>query len=310
MTGDHTRLVDPDLVPALELLPDLRTLSLETLADVRDLLAQGRPAEPIDGVTAEWITVPGKDGAPDVRALLQRPSAPGRHAAILNLHGGGLVAGTPAREEGPMQTVCAALGAVILSVEYRLAPENPFPAALDDAWTGLWWLHDEAAALGIDQDRIALRGVSAGGGIAAGLALRARDSGGPAIAFLSLVYPMLDDRTNPHPVAGRHVWPIEANRFGWASYLAGVTPVPITAAPGRCEDLSRLPPTFIATGSIDLFVDEDIRFAQRLMHAGVATELHVYPGAYHGFVLITTSAPARQFERDSLAALRRALLPA
>lgn len=208
-----------------------------------------------------------------------------------------------------MQTLCAALDVVILSVEYRLAPEHPFPAALEDAWSGLCWLHDQALAPGIDVERIAVRGVSAGGGIAAGLALAVCDGEGPAIAFLSLVYPMLDDRTGHHPVAGRHVWPLDANRFGWSSYLAGADPVPVTAAPGRCENLSGLPPTFIATGSIDLFVNEDIRFAEQLINDGVATELHVYPGAYHGFALISGSAPARQFERDSLAALREALRP-
>ena len=310
MTGDPLRMVHPDLVAALELLPDLGSLSSDTLVDVRRLLTEGRPAEPMAGVTTDWIALKRAEGTSGLRALLQRPTTPGSHPAILNLHGGGFVAGTAAREEGPMQTLCAALDAVILSVEYRLAPEHPFPAALDDAWTGLLWLHEHAAELGIDAKRIAVRGVSAGGGIAAGLALSVRDREGPGIAFLSLVYPMLDDRTEIHPTAGRHVWPVEANRFGWAAYLGGAMPVPITAAPGRCDDLSRLPPTFIATGSIDLFVDEDIRFAQQLMYAGVATELHVYPGAYHGFVLIAASTPARQFERDSLAALRRALHPA
>ncbi len=309
MTGDPLKLVDPDLLAALELLPDLGSISSETLADVRALLKEGRPTEQIAGVTTEWIVLQGKEGTPELRALLQRPATAGPHSAILNLHGGGFVAGTAAREEGPMQTLCAALDAVILSVEYRLAPEHPYPAALDDAWTGLIWLHERAAELNIDVAQIAVRGVSAGGGIAAGLALSARDHHGPKIAVLSLVYPMLDDRTTSHPTAGRHVWPVEANRFGWASYLGGMARVPIYAAPARSDDLADLPPTFIATGSIDLFVDENIRFAQQLMRAGVATELHVYPGAYHGFVLITTSAPARQYERDSFAALRRAFQP-
>lgn len=307
MVGNGLRLVHPDLAAALELLPNFGSLSHETLADVRQLLTEGRPAEPIAGVTTEWVVLSGKGVNPELRALLQRPATPGPHPAILNLHGGGFVAGTPAREETPMQALCAALDAVILSVEYRLAPEHPFPAALDDARTGLIWLHDHATKVGIDAGRIAVRGVSAGGGIAAGLALSVRDKHGPPIAFLSLVYPMLDDRTVEHSTAGRYVWPITANRFGWNSYLGGASPVPITAAPGRCEDLFGLPPTFIATGSIDLFVDENMDFARRLMHAGVATELHVYPGAYHGFVLVAASAPARQFEHDSLSALRRAL---
>ena len=307
MTDRHDRLVDPDLRSALELLPNLGSLSADTLESVRALLAEGRPTEPVPGVTSEWIDIPGEADGTTLRALLHRPDKPGPHPAVLNLHGGGFVAGTAAREDGPMQALCAALGAVVLSVDYRLAPEHPYPAALNDGWTGLRWLHAEAQRLEIDKARIAVRGVSAGGGIAAGLALSVRDEGGPAIAYLSLVYPMLDDRTVEHAVAGRHVWPIGANRFGWSSYLGGIDPVPAHAAPGRCGNLAGLPPTFIATGSIDLFVDEDIQFAQQLLRDGVPTELHVYPGAYHGFVLIADSVPARQFERDSLAAFRRAL---
>ncbi len=308
MSDDKYSLVDPDLIPALALLPDLGTLSLETLPGVRALLAERRIPEPVHGFTAEWVVLPSENDAPDLRALLHRPATPSPHPAILNLHGGGFVAGTAAREDGPMQTLCAKLDAVILSVDYRLAPDHPFPAALDDASTGLRWLHGSARRLGIDPARIAVRGVSAGGGIAAGLALAVRDRAGPPIAFLSLLYPMLDDRTVAHAVAGRHVWPIAANRFGWACYLGGAAPISIYAVPGRCDDLTGLPPTFIATGSIDLFVNENISFAQRLMDAGVSTELHVYPGAYHGFTLITGSAVAQQYERDALAALRRALL--
>ncbi|WP_309610248.1 alpha/beta hydrolase [Sphingomonas sp.] len=307
MNDDALKLVDPELIPALDLLPNLKTLSHESLAELRALLAEGRDPDPVPGVTTEWIMLPGRAGAPELRALLHRPTTPGPHPAVLNIHGGGYVAGTAAREDGPMQALCAELGAVILSVEYRLAPENPFPAALDDAWTGVQWLHEEPERLAIDPARIAVRGVSAGGGIAVGLALAVRDRNGPPIAFLSLVYPMLDDRTGEHPAAGRHVWPIEANRFGWSCYVGDGDEPSIYAAPARCVQLAGLPPTFIATGSIDLFIDEDLRFAQRLMHAGVPTELHVYPGAYHGFTLIATSAPARQFERDSLAAFRRAI---
>ncbi len=307
IAGGDEQLVDPDLRAALSVLPDLGILTDETLSKIRQLLAVTAPLEPPVGLTVESVSLPGKDGAPDVTGLLHRPATPGPHAAILNLHGGGFVAGTAEREDAAMRTLALELDAVILSIDYRLAPETRFPGALEDAFAALSWLHTEAAALEIDHTRIAVRGVSAGGGLAAGLALFTRDHGGPAIAFLSLIYPMLDDRTGPHPAAGQYVWPIAANRFGWSSYLAKLDPVPIYAAPGRAESLIGLPPTFIGTGAIDLFIDEDIRFAQALIRAGVATELHVYPGAYHGFTLIAASGLAQRFERDSLEALRRAL---
>ena len=300
-------LVDPDLRPALAILPDLSGLSLASLPAIRDGLARTPPLDPPVGLSLETVTIPASGGAPAISGLLHRPAAAGPHAAILNLHGGGFVAGTAEREDGAMRMLSVALNAVILTIDYRLSPETPFPGALLDAVAALRWLHEQADILGIDPARIAVRGVSAGGGLAAGLALHARDHQGPAIAFLSLVYPMLDDRTGPHPIAGKYVWPIAANRFAWSCYLAGLDPVPAYAAPARAESFAGLPPTFIATGAIDLFAEEDISFAQALVRAGVPTELHVYPGAYHGFTLIGSAAVAQRFERDSLEAFQRAL---
>ena len=306
-TGGTEELVDPDLRAALAVLPDFGSLTSETLPAVRQLLAATTPLDPPIGLTVEAVSLPGAHGAPKVTGLLHRPATSGPHAAILNLHGGGYVAGTAEREDAAMRSLALALDAVILSIDYRLAPETRFPGAIEDAFAALTWLHAEAAALNIDRARIAVRGVSAGGGLAAGLALLTRDRGGPSIAFMSLVYPMLDDRTGVHPFAGQYVWPLAANRFGWSSYLGGLDPVPIYAAPARATNLAGFPPTFIATGAIDLFIDEDLRFAQSLIGAGVPTELHVYPGAYHGFTLIAAAGVTQQFERDSLAALYRAL---
>ncbi len=303
---DPDALVDPDLRAALAVLPDLSVLSLETLNDVRAILAATRPSEEIPGVQVTQISIPGAGDQPDIAALLYRPEGTALRPAILNIHGGGMVAGTAERDDASMRALAVALDAVILSIDYRLAPEAPYPAAMEDSMTSLEWLHQQASNLGIDVRRIALRGTSAGGGIATGLALLVRDRGGPEIAFLSLVYPMLDDRTEKHPVAGKYVWPIAANRFGWSSYLNGIVPVPIYAAPGRADHLAAMPPTFIAVGSIDLFIDENLRFAQALIAAGVPTELHVYPGAYHGFTLISGAGVARRFEQDSLAAFQRA----
>ena len=305
MAGPHD-LVDPDLRPALAVLPDLSVLSHATLPQIRAILAATQPAEATPGLTVEAVTIPGDGGQPGVPGLLYRPAGTASRPAILNLHGGGMVAGTAERDDAAMRVLSVALDAVILSIDYRLAPEAPYPAALDDSLAALAWLHEQAPRLGVDGHRIALRGTSAGGGIAAGLALLARDRGGPAIAFLSLVYPMLDDRTVEQPFAGTHVWPVAANRFGWDCYLGGIAPVPIYAAPGRADELSQLPPTFIATGAIDLFADENLRFAQGLIRAGVPTELHVYPGAYHGFTLIAGARVTQRFEQDSLMALQRA----
>ncbi len=295
-------LVDPELRAALAAIPDLAGLSLDTLPAVRASLA-GEPLPPAPpGLHIGRVRVPVGADQPDVDGILYRPEATGPVPAILNLHGGGFVAGTIEREDAGMRLLATSLGAAVLSLDYRLAPETPFPGALDDAEAALNWLHAHA---GNDPARIAVRGVSAGGGLAAALALRARHRGGPEIVFLSLVCPMLDDRTGPHPYAGKHVWPVEANRFAWDCYLGGADAVR-EAAPARAENLSGLPPTFIATGAIDLFVDEDIAFATALIRAGVPTELHVYPGAYHGFYLIAASAVAERFARDSLDALRRA----
>ena len=305
-SGEH--LVDSDLRPALAVLPDLGGLSLANLPAIRDTLARTPPLDPPVGLTVERVWLPSGADGPAISGLLHRPASAGPHPAILNLHGGGFVAGTAEREDGAMRALAVALNAVILTIDYRLAPETPYPGALYDAVAALRWLHDQADTLTIDRARIAVRGVSAGGGLAAGLALHARDHHGPAIAFLSLVYPMLDDRTGPHPVAGTYVWPIAANRFAWSSYLAGIEQVPVYAAPARAQDLAGLPPTFIAAGAIDLFANEDIAFAQALMRSGVPTELHVYPGAYHGFTLITRAAVAQRFEHDSLDAFRRALV--
>jgi acetyl esterase/lipase len=207
--------------------------------------------------------------------------------------------------------------ALVASVEYRLAPEHPFPAPLEDCYAGLQWLSSSARELGIDADRIAIGGASAGGGLAAGLALLARDRGGPAICFQMLVYPMLDDRNttaSSHAIQDARLWNRQANLAGWNAYLggrAGADDVPYHAAPARADDLRGLPPAYINVGDLDLFLDEDVDYACRLMAAGVPVELHVYPGAFHGSnTFVSRSALSRRWTEDELAALERALHPA
>jgi triacylglycerol lipase len=199
-------------------------------------------------------------------------------------------------------------------VDYRLAPEVQHPGPVEDCYVALCWLHANAEALNVDRARIGVMGESAGGGLAAGLALLARDRGGPELAFQHLVYPMIDDRTcvmdNPHPYAGEFLWTRENNIFGWASLLGtapGGPDISPYAAAARAENLTGLPPTFISTGAIDLFLEENMIYAQRLSRAGVAVELHVYPGAYHGFQLAAETRVASAAIRISLDALRRAL---
>ena len=298
--------VDPELRWVIPKLPDFAALDHVTVADFRALL-EGEPVElgVYGAVRVERIEVPG---SPPVPALLYRPVGDaGPRPAILNIHGGGYVCGNIEREHAEMLELAEALGCVILSVGYRLAPEHPWPAPSDDCLAGLTWLHGLAADLGIDRTRIAVRGVSAGGGLAAGLALRARGQADLAIAYLMLVYPMLDDRTSGTPSTGHYVWPLAANRFGWASLLGGLADdPPAEAVPARAADLTGFPPTFLAVGDIDLFVGENLAFAQALLAAGVPTELHLYPGAFHGFVLVAAASCAQAFGRDARTALARA----
>jgi acetyl esterase/lipase len=200
-----------------------------------------------------------------------------------------------------------------VSVDYRLAPETPFPGPVEDCYAALVWLHEQAKLLGVDPARIAIGGESAGAGLAAALGLLARDRGKAPVAFQMLIYPMLDDRTgatsDPHPYSGEFIWTAESNRFGWASLLGGAPgggDVSRYAAPARAENLAGLPPTFIAVGGLDLLLEEDLEFARRLTRAGVLTELHVYPGAYHAPDMAPEARVAQALRRDVLEAMRRA----
>jgi len=319
--GNSIELVDPELRGLLSALPQL-SLSLDSLPQIRRdgdemwrnlVAAAGIPAD--NGIRVAERFVPGPPGAPAVRVLTYEPTSVRQsRPAYLHIHGGGYVLGTADSSEVANRELAAALSCVIVSVDYRLAPETRAPGQVEDCYATLKWLHGAAAELRIDRARIAVGGESAGGGLAAALALLARDRGEIPICFQNLVYPMLDDRTaalvktNPH--TGRHLWTHESNRFGWTALLGGapgaVGVSPYTAA-ARAIDLRGLPPALITVGALDLFLEEDIDYATRLIQAGVATELHVYPGAYHGFDLATEAKVAQAMNRDRLNALRRAL---
>ncbi|MDZ7674803.1 MAG: alpha/beta hydrolase [Acidimicrobiales bacterium] len=237
----------------------------------------------------------------DIHVRLHRPPrGDGPHPALLWIHGGGFVMGTAAQDDRTCRGIAEELGAVVASVEYRLAPEHPFPTPLHDCHDALEWL---ASRDDVDTTRVAIGGASAGGGLAAGLALLARERDAVSPVAQILVYPMLDDRTATDPGFDDtevRLWDNKANRFGWAAYLGqppGSASVPPPAAPARNEDLSGLPPAWIGVGTLDLFHDEDVAYAERLRTAGVECELHVVEGAFHGFDALAKTEVAKAFTR-------------
>jgi triacylglycerol lipase len=296
-------------------------LSPATLTEMRaaDRLPMAEDTAVQALVDSQLRIVPGPPGAPDIELFCYRPKSSDPATplpCILHIHGGGYVIGSAATMAPMHRALVAALGCALVSVEYRLAPETIFPGAVEDCYAALAWLNAQAAELGIDPARIGVMGESAGGGLAAALALLARDRGVYALAFQHLIYPMIDDRTcvvaDPNPTTGEFIWNPHNNGFGWAALLGqapGSTGVSHYAAPARATNLAGLPPTFISTGALDLFLDEDLDYARRLMRAAVPVELHVYPGSFHGFDFDPAAQVAVQARRDSQDALAKALAP-
>jgi acetyl esterase/lipase len=250
-----------------------------------------------------------------VRVLIYQPKKPqGLMSGYLHIHGGGYVVGEPEIAMPRNQLYAGELNCTVVSVDYRLSPETAFPGPVEDCYAALKWLHANADALGVDKDRIAIGGESAGGGLAAGLGLLTRDRGKIKLCHQQLIYPMIDDRSAvaKHPVAGEFIWNKNANHFGWSAMLGhppGRAKESPYVAAARAKDVSGLPPTYISTGALDLFLEENLEYARRLMRAGVPVELHVYPGAIHGFDGVPSSRLAKQHARDQLEALRQAFKP-
>jgi acetyl esterase/lipase len=296
--------MDPELEAFIPFFPEVDltdpVAARKNLAD----LAAAVPAPDTARLDIEDAVAPGD---PDVPVRIYRPHQ--AQGAIVWLHGGGWVMGDLDTEHTAAARVADGSGAVVISVGYRRAPEHPFPAALDDAYAVLAWTAGHAAELGIDPERIAVGGHSAGGGLAAAVALRARDQQGPPICFQLLNQPALDDRqqTWSHRNFTSTPW-MNSEKIAatWRHYLGSATATPY-AAPARAADLSGLPAAYVATAEFDPLRDEDIGYALRLLEAGVSVELHQWPGTFHGSQAIMSADVSQRQLAEAFAALRRAL---
>jgi acetyl esterase/lipase len=262
------------------------------------------------------LTVPGPDGAPDISLLVCKPSGLATSApGVFHIHGGGMVVGDNRTGMLTMLPWIQEAGVVVVSVEYRLAPEHPYPAGVEDCYAGLTWTAARAAELGIDPDRLLIAGASAGGGLSAAVALMARDRGGPALIGQMLGCAMLDDRNqtpSSYELDRQGMWDRTSNLTGWRALLGaaqGGPDVSPYAAPARAADLSGLPPAYLDVGSVETFRDEVLDYAARIWRTGGVAELHVWPGGYHGFESMAPAAAisvaARQSRLDWLRRLLR-----
>jgi len=309
--ADPYSLVDPEFLPALKQFP-----AVDLSAEIVRKFRQSPSMPPLPGPAPEPVErhIPGPPGAPEVRLWVVDPApAEKSKPVLLHMHGGGFMMPDPWLLPR-LQGIATDCHCVVVSVDYRLAPETRYPGSLEDNYAALKWVHAHAAELGIDRSRIAVGGESAGGGHAASLAIHARDRNEVPIVFQLLIYPGLDDRTGSTrpapPAVGHFMWNASANRLAWSSLLgvpAGSSRVPAAAVPARVASVAGLPPAWIGVGALDLFVEEDMEYARRLVHAGVATELLVVRGAFHGFDLVVPDSEAsQQFSASWKTALRKA----
>lgn len=312
--NDKLLEVHPDLKPFVKKMPSFK-LHKRNLRLIRALVKL-MPGSNFHGdPTVKNVYVRRLDGESRIRLRVYRPvtaSAPA--PGLVWFHGGGYVIGKPEMDDAACAEYVRRTGISVFSVQYRCAPEHPFPAGLDDAYAALAWVAANAQDLGIDPARIAVGGASAGAGLAASLVQLANDRGTLPVAFQLLVYPMLDDRTSfrPDPAPENGIaWSHANNRFGWESCLGTAcagTDVPQYAVPARREDLSGLPPAWIGVGTADIFHEENVAYAERLRASGVECDLVIVPGAFHGFDVIARQAPVvRDFREAQIAALKARL---
>ncbi len=310
------RNYDPDLQAIIPLLPDISALSTaEKVQEVRSMgIAMGEPPPQLDDVEREDRVIPGPEGAPDVEVRIYRPKDRSAETlpGVLEIHGGGFMLGSKDMMDPWCDRVVSEAGAVVVSTDYRLAPEDPFPAGLEDCYAALCWMVENAAELGIDPDRIAVAGQSAGGGLAAACALLARDRGGPKLCFQLLEIPELDDRLETPSMrqfTDTPLWNRPNAVWSWKHYLGPdhsgeVSPY---AAPSRAKDLAGLPSAYVSVMEFDPLRDEGILYALGMLQAGVAVELHAYAGTFHGSSLVPTAEPSRRNAQEVIDVLRRRL---
>ncbi len=281
-----------------------------------NLLMSVMPAPKIPADTlVENITIPGQAEQTKIRLRVYKPkSIVAPTPVLIWMHGGGYVLGKPEQDDGSCAQYVRELGITVVSVDYRCAPKHPFPAGLEDCYSALKWVESHSEELGIDTNRIAIGGASAGGGLAAALIQLAHDRQEIAPVFQLLIYPMLDDRTVLRTdIDDRNnvTWSQKSNRFGWECYLGkpcGAEDVPVYSVPARREDLSGLPPAWIGVGSLDVFHDEDSAYAQRLKECGIECEMDIVPGAFHGFdVFDPKLSIVQDFRKSQITALREHL---
>jgi acetyl esterase/lipase len=307
---------DPELAPIVPALPvenDWSDLPAARRA-MAELIARLPAAAGVgeDRVRSEDRVIPGPADAPALSVRVYTPAGAARaRPGVVYIHGGGFCFGSVEFEHAGAMAAADAADAVVVSVEYRLAPEHPFPAGLEDCYAALVWLAAEAPALGVDAQRIGVMGQSAGGGLAAGLALLARDRGGPRLCLQLLGIPELDHRletVSMREFVDTPLWNRPSAIQSWRCYLGGspgeVSPY---ASPAVAKDLRGLPPAYVSTMEFDPLRDEGIEYALRLLQAGVAVELHHYPGTFHGSGLVTAAAVSRRAQAEWLEALARGL---
>jgi acetyl esterase/lipase len=305
-------------------LPELRSVlagfpgfQLEENLELSRSYLSGPPIEKSEHVHTTSRMIPSVAGEMLVKIYEPAQRTGAKLPAMLWIHGGGYVMGHPDMDDALCERFVQAAKCVVVSVDYRLAPEHPYPAAIDDCYTGLTWMTDEAELLGIDLDRIAIAGASGGGGLTAALALMARDKGGPALIFQMPLYPMIDDRNitaSSHEItAANATWNRTNNLTAWNMYRGDRTEdskLSPYAVPSRAESLAGLPPTYTCVGQLDLFRDETIEYVTRLAQAGVDVEFHLYPGTFHSFEVMVPQAEVSQRVSNSYVdALARALHP-
>ena len=314
-------MIDPELAALVDAMPhfDLGDPVAARAGFEAMLVEMARHLPEAEQLDIDDRLVPGWEGDPEVKVRVYRPKVPaGTPAAapvpgVLLIHGGGFIVGSVETEHIGAAMMAVNMGAVVVSVDYRLAPEHPYPAGLHDCYAALRYLHGEAGALGVDTARVAVVGASAGGGLAAATALLARDRGGPPLCFQMLHIPELDDRletVSMRTFVDSPVWNRPLAEQSWRAYLgelSGSADVPSYAAPARETDLSGLPPAYVSTAEHDPLRDEGIAYALGLLCAGVSVELHQFPGTFHGSALVMTAAISRRAQREAALVLRQAL---